>query len=76
MEPIVLAVSGLSLLGVSSVLRRTADKEPAKMKKAHHAEQASAMKKKAPKPSLQTKPVLHPRVPILLSREASSVVDQ
>ena len=75
MEPIVLALSGLSLLGVSSVLRRTAGKEPAKMRKTHHAEHPSVMTKKVSKPSIQGKPVSHTRVPVLLSREAS-MVDQ
>ena len=76
MESIVLAISGLSLLGVSAVLRRTAEKHIAAAPKSGHVQHEPVGKKAKIEPALKGRTLIQPHVPALVSREASSVLDQ
>jgi hypothetical protein len=76
MESILLAISGLSLLGVSAVLRRTAEKHIAAVRKSDHVQHELAAKKTEFKPAFKGRTLLHPQVPALLSREAPSALEQ
>lgn len=77
MESIVLAISGLSLLGVSAVLRRTADKHIHTVRPNNYAVH-EALNKKAgfAKPAFEGKALLPQQAPTLLSSESSSQLHQ
>jgi hypothetical protein len=70
MEPIILALSGLSLLGVSSVLRRTAVKRP------NNVDPSENPNTKLEFAKLETTTLLHTHVPPLMSSETPSLLQQ
>lgn len=77
MESIVLAISGLSLLGVSAVLRRTAEKHIHTVRPSVYAAH-EAVNKKAEfvKPAFEPKALMQQQVPTLLTSESPSLLHQ
>lgn len=75
MEPIILALSGLSLLGVSSVLRRTAAKTSNNVEPSHYGVHENPGTK-LEFAKLESTSLLHTHVPPLMSSETSSLLQQ
>jgi hypothetical protein len=75
MEPIILALSGFSLLGVSSVLRRTATKTRNNMEPSNNGVHGRAATK-LEFAKLETTTLLHTHVPALMSSKSSSLLQQ
>ena len=75
MESIVLAISGLSLLGVSAVLSRAAEKQIANMRKNQYIQLEPVRTNSEFRSALEARPILPPQLPVLLSRDASAVLE-